>query len=79
MATRKGRWPQQMWSCWNRAAVQHKQEDCMSRPKKSFRLELTKEQQALILQNTGVKTKELELQENALKTQTEPKRDGNQP
>jgi hypothetical protein len=51
----------------------------MSRPKKSFRLELTKEQQALILQNTGVETKELELPENALRTQTEPKRVGNQP
>jgi hypothetical protein len=51
----------------------------MSRPKKSFRLELTKEQQALILQNTGVKPKELELPESALRTQTEPKRVGNQP
>ena len=51
----------------------------MSRPKKSFRLELTKEQQALILQNTGVKAKELELPENAVRTQTEPKRVGKQP
>jgi len=51
----------------------------MTRPKKSFRLELTKEQQALILQDTGMEAKELELTENALKVQTEPKRVGNQP
>ena len=51
----------------------------MTRPKKSFRLELTKEQQALILQNTGMETKELELTDNALRTQTEPTRVGNQP
>lgn len=62
-----------------RMATRKGQEDGMSRPKKSFRLELTKEQQALILQNTGVKTKELELPENALRTPTEPKRVGNQP
>ena len=51
----------------------------MSRPKQSFRLELTKEQQALILQKTGVETKELELPDNALRMQTEPKRVRNQP
>jgi hypothetical protein len=51
----------------------------MTRAKKSFRLELTKEQQALILQNTGMEAKELELTDNALKTQTEPRRVGNQP
>ena len=47
----------------------------MTRAKKSFRLELTKEQQALILQNTGMEAKELELRDNALRTQTEPKPD----
>jgi hypothetical protein len=31
----------------------------MTRAKKSFRLELTKEQQALILQSTGMEAKEL--------------------
>jgi hypothetical protein len=46
----------------------------MTRPKKSFRLELTKEQQALILQNTGTTAKELELTDDALRTQNEPKR-----
>jgi hypothetical protein len=51
----------------------------MTRAKKSFRLELTKEQQALILQNTGMEAKELELTDKALRTQTEPKRVGNQP
>jgi hypothetical protein len=51
----------------------------MTRAKKSFRLELTKEQQALILQNTGLKAKELELTDNALRTPTEPQRVGNQP
>jgi hypothetical protein len=48
----------------------------MTRAKKSFRLELTKEQQALILQNTGMEAKELELTENALRVQTEEKRPG---
>ncbi len=51
----------------------------MTRAKKSFRLELTKEQQALILQSTGMEAKELELMDNALRTQTEPKPVGNQP
>jgi hypothetical protein len=51
----------------------------MSRAKKSFRLELTKEQQALILENTGMEAKDLELTDDALRVQTEPKRVGNQP
>ena len=50
----------------------------MTRAKKSFRLELTKEQQALILQDTGVKAEELELTDNALRTPTQPKPVGNQ-
>jgi hypothetical protein len=50
----------------------------MTRAKKSFRLELTKEQQALVLQNTGMEAKELELTDKALRTQTGPKRVGNQ-
>ena len=48
----------------------------MTRARKSFRLELTKEQQALILQNTGMEAEELELTENALRVQTDPKRVG---
>ena len=51
----------------------------MNRAKKSFRLELTKEQQALILQKTGKETTELELSDNALRTQTQPKPVGKQP
>ena len=43
----------------------------MTRAKKSFRQELTKEQQALILQNTGMEAEELELTENALRVQTD--------
>jgi hypothetical protein len=50
----------------------------MARAKKSFRLELTKEQQALILQKTGMEAKELKLTDDALRTQTESKREGNQ-
>ncbi len=50
----------------------------MTRAKKSFRLELTKEQQALILQNTGMEAKGIELTDDALRTQSEPKREGNQ-
>jgi hypothetical protein len=50
----------------------------VTRAKKSFRLELTKEQQALILQNTGMEAKELELTDNALRTPTQPKPVGNQ-
>jgi hypothetical protein len=51
----------------------------VTRANKSFRLELTKEQQALILQNTGMEAKELELTDNALRTPTEPERLGDQP
>ena len=51
----------------------------MSRAKKSFRLELTKEQQAIILQNTGAEARELELTEDALRTQKDPKQMGKQP
>ena len=50
----------------------------MTRAKKSFHLELTKEQQALILQKTGLEAKELELTDEALKIQMEPKPVGNQ-
>ena len=46
----------------------------MTRAKKSFRLELTKEQQALVLQKTGMEAKELELTDDELRIQTEPKR-----
>ena len=50
----------------------------MTRAKKSFRLELTKEQQALVLQNTGMEAKELELTDSVLRTQPESERVGNQ-
>jgi hypothetical protein len=43
----------------------------MSRPKQSFHLELTKEHQALVLQNAGRDAQELELTDNALRRQTE--------
>ena len=46
----------------------------MTQAKKSFRLELTKEQQALVLQRTGMEAPELELTDNALRAQTEPDR-----
>ena len=46
----------------------------MTPAKKSFRLELTKEHQALVPQNTGMKANELELADSALRTQTEPER-----
>jgi hypothetical protein len=51
----------------------------MTRAKKSYRLELTKEQQALVLQKTGMEAKELELTADELKTRAEPKRVGDQP
>jgi hypothetical protein len=51
----------------------------MTRAQKSFRLELTKEQQALILQKTGVEAKEVDLRDNALRIQTEPRRVDDQP
>jgi hypothetical protein len=50
----------------------------MTRAKKSYRLELTKEQQALVLQNTGMEAKELEVTADELKTRSEPKRVGDQ-
>jgi phosphoribosyl-ATP pyrophosphohydrolase len=46
----------------------------MARPKKSYRLELTKEQQAIVLQKTGMEAKELEVTADELKTQAEPER-----
>jgi hypothetical protein len=46
----------------------------MTRAKKSFRLELTKEQQALVLQEVGKEAKELELTVDELKRRIEPKR-----
>ena len=45
----------------------------MRRAKKSFRLELTKEQQALVLQKSGKEAKELEVTVDELERQTEPK------
>jgi hypothetical protein len=51
----------------------------MTRAQKSYRLELTKEQQALILQKTGMEAKELDLRDDALRIQTEPKHVGKQP
>ena len=46
----------------------------MTPAKKSSRLELTKEQRALVLQNTETKANESELTDNASSTQTEPDR-----
>jgi len=51
----------------------------MTRAKKSYRLELTKEQQALVLQNTGMEAKELEVTADELKTRAEPKGVRDQP
>jgi phosphoribosyl-ATP pyrophosphohydrolase len=45
----------------------------MTRAKKSYRLELTKEQQALVMQKTGMEAKELEVTADELKTRAEPK------
>jgi hypothetical protein len=50
----------------------------MMTAKKSYRLELTKEQQALVLEKTGMEAKELELTGDELKTRTESKRGGDQ-
>ena len=50
----------------------------MRKAKKSYRLELTKEQQALVLQKTGTEAKELEVPVDKLTTRTEPKRTGDQ-
>jgi hypothetical protein len=45
----------------------------MTRANRSYRLELTKEQQALVLRKTGIKAEELELTGDELKERTEPK------
>ena len=45
----------------------------MTRAKKSYHLELTKEQQALVLQKTGMEAKELEVTADEVKTRAEPK------
>jgi hypothetical protein len=50
----------------------------MTTAKKSYRLELTKEQQAIVLQKTGMEAKELELTGEELKTRTEPNGVGEQ-
>jgi hypothetical protein len=42
----------------------------MAGAKKSFRLELTKEQRALVLQKTGLDAKELVLTDDAVTTQS---------
>ena len=46
---------------------------------KSFRLELTKEQQALVLEKIGLDAKEVELTVDQLERRTDPKQVGNQP
>ena len=51
----------------------------MTGAKKSYRLELTKEQQALVMQKTGMVAKELEVTADELKTREEPERAGDQP
>lgn len=51
----------------------------MTRAKKSFRLELTKEQQALVSQKIGMEAKELELTVDELERRTDPKQVGKQP
>jgi hypothetical protein len=51
----------------------------MTRSKKSYRLELTKEQQALVMQKTGMEAKELEVTPDELKARAEPKPAGDQP
>jgi hypothetical protein len=50
-----------------------------TRAKKSFRLELTKEQQALVLQKIGMEAKQLELTVDELEWRTDLKQAGNQP
>jgi hypothetical protein len=61
------------------AVQQHHAGGLMKKAKKSYRLELTKEQQALVLRNTGMEAKELEVTAEELKTKTESKRAGDQP
>jgi len=46
----------------------------MTRAKKSFRLELTKEQQALVLQKIGKEAKELEVTVDELQRRKESER-----
>ena len=50
-----------------------------TRAQKSFRLELTKEQQALVLQKIGIEAKQLELTADELERRTDPKQVGDQP
>jgi hypothetical protein len=64
---------------WRAAAQQHHGGGLMTRAKKSFRLELTKEQQALVLEKIGMEAKELELTVDELERRTDPKQVGNQP
>ena len=47
--------------------------------KKSFRLELTKEQQALVLEKIGMEAKELELTVDELARRTDSKQGSNRP
>jgi len=61
------------------ATQEHHAGGLMRRAKKSFRLELTKEQQALVLQKSGKEAKELEVTVDELKRQTEPKRVDDKP
>ena len=51
----------------------------MTKPKKSYRLELTKEQQAIVLQKTGMEAKELEVSADELKTRAEPELGADRP
>jgi phosphoribosyl-ATP pyrophosphohydrolase len=51
----------------------------MTKPKKSYRLELTKEQQAIVLQKTGMEAKELEVTPDELKTRAEPEPGADRP
>jgi phosphoribosyl-ATP pyrophosphohydrolase len=50
-----------------------------TRGKKSFRLELTKEQRALVLQKIGMEAQELELTVEELARKTDSKQEDNQP
>jgi hypothetical protein len=66
------------------AAFQPHGGELMTRAKKteaekSFRLELTKEQQALVLEKIGLEAKEVELTVDQLERRTDPKQVGNQP
>lgn len=64
-------------------AAQHHGGELMTRAKKteaekSFRLELTKEQQALVLEKIGLEAKEVELTIDQLDRRTDPKQVDNQ-